>query len=144
MVTMFPSLANPRTLIFSRQVPVTALNSLRQAHAIAAQEYLYQAARLLDELGGDARFWVSKCNPSSDPARGLTLLGSYQLIPLGGVPLRPEDVHALERAIALGQEEMCRLFRALSAASQLLQRERDQLVDLWPRSMIPGACRGGA
>ncbi|PIL37209.1 hypothetical protein GSI_00902 [Ganoderma sinense ZZ0214-1] len=106
------------------QVPATTLNSLRQAHVVAAQEYLYQAARLLDELGGDARFW---------------------LVPLGGAPLRPEDVHALERAIAVGQEEMCRLFRALSAASQLLQRERDQLIELWPRSMISGgSCKSGA
>ena len=39
------------------------LNTLRQAHAVAAQEYLYQAARLLDEVGGDARFWVSVVPP---------------------------------------------------------------------------------
>ena len=123
------------------------LNSLLQAHAVAAQEYLYQAARLLDEVGGDARFWVSALPPLILASSwGLILsLDPYQLIPLGGIPLRPEDVHVLERAIALSQEEMCRLFRALGAASQLLQKERDQLVELWPRSMIPsGPYKGGA
>ena len=78
------------------------------------------------------------------PTSGFTLSVSHQLVPLGVMPLRPEDVHALERAIAVGQEEMCRLFRALSAVSQLLQRERNQLIELWPRSMISGGTWEGS
>lgn len=78
------------------------------------------------------------------PPRLGSHVAAYQLTPLDDVPLRPEDVHTLERAIAFGQEEMCRLFRALGAASQLLQRERDMLIELWPRNMISGFCKGDA